>query len=146
MRSPTKNSRRVSVRERSVASERSESKTCQPEDMGSTRDAVPTTGDTHRNVLVVSCGIGLSHHTPTLILATSKSQASNITEHVGTIPCWKWSDDRTQSVGCFRTGCRGWQLSGSDANVCFTTATRALIVWPTWTWLRKLFKQLCTKL
>ena len=35
-------------------------------------------------------------------------------------PLSKWSDDCTMSVGCFRTDCRAWSSSPTDANVCFT--------------------------
>ena len=70
---------------RDVCSERhGKSKTSERKDMGSTRDPAPTTGDTHRNVLVRSCGIGLSH--PILTLASGNSQPSKFTEHVRTRP------------------------------------------------------------
>ena len=45
-----------------------------------------TTGDTHRTVFIKSCGHGLSNRTPMQQLAPRSSQASNITEIVGTRP------------------------------------------------------------
>ena len=45
-----------------------------------------TTSDTHRTVFMKSCGNGLSHRTPMQQLAPRSSQASNITEIVGTRP------------------------------------------------------------
>ena len=126
---------------RDVSSEKhGKPKTSEPKDMGSTRDEVPTTGDTHRTVSMWSCGIGLSHHALMLILASRTIRAPNATEHVGTRsyesttfnmkraqPLSKKSDDRTQSVGCFRTACRAWSSSPTDANVCFTTRVRVCL-------------------
>ena len=42
-------------------------------------------------------------------------------------PLSKKSDDRTQSAGCFRTVCRAWPSSPTDANVCFTTRVRVCL-------------------
>ena len=61
-------------RNRNVSSERHhKSKTSEPKDVSSTRMQCHRR---HRNVLVKSCGIGLSHRTPMLQLAPRNSQAS----------------------------------------------------------------------
>ena len=107
-----------------------------------------------RRVALCSCGRAepdrrITHPRSYLLHANHKCRTSRSTSEPDRVgkskkraqPLSKWSDDRTQSVGCFRTGCRGWLSSGNDANVCFTTGARALLVWPTVTWLRKLLSR-----
>ena len=152
MRSRTKNSRRV-FGERS----RCGSGTQQVLDMSTQRYGITQRCRCQRRarrVALSSCGRAerdrrITHPRSYMLHANPKRRTSRSTsepDHMGKNkkrgqPLWKWSDDCTQCVGCFRTGCRGWLSSGNDANVCFTTATRALLVWPTWTWLRKLFSR-----
>ena len=90
---------------RDVSSERQgKSKTSETQDVGSTRDAVPPTGETHRNVLVKSCGIGWSHRTPVFRLPPRNSQASKSAENVGTRPFQRAPRRTSRGLSHFRSG------------------------------------------
>ena len=90
---------------RDVSSERhGKSKTSETQDVGSTRDAVPPTGYTHRNVLTKSFGIGWSHHTLMLQLAPRNSQASKSAEHVGMRPYRRAPRRTRRGLNHFRSG------------------------------------------
>ena len=116
---------------------------------------MPTTGDTHRNVLMKSCEnqIFASHsisHTCftrfTSVEIHRARQNQTISESITknkkrAQPLSERSDDGTMRVGSFRTDCRARSSSSTGANVCFTTRVRVPQVWPALARLPKLFSR-----
>ena len=116
---------------------------------------MPTTGDTHRNVLMKSCANRIfaphsfSHTCFTRFTSVELHRArQNQTISESTTknmkraqPLSEWSDDCTMSVGSFRTDCRARSSSSTGANVCFTTRVRVPQVWPALARLRRLFSR-----
>ena len=110
---------------------RPRTKTHEAKDMGTTRWSAHDGRDASHCVHVVVRNRIVASHTHahtcfTQITSVEHQRSTSEPDHMGknkkrAQPLSKWSDDRTQSVGCFRTGCRGWQLYGNDTNVCSTT-------------------------